>query len=74
MAQLAREALETPLIKLEVIGDDETLLPDVEQLLRAAKELVDDGFSVMVYANDDPITCRKLADLGCVAIMPLAPR
>ena len=72
VAQLAREALETDLIKLEVIGDDETLLPDVEQLLRAAKELVDDGFSVMVYANDDPITCRKLADLGCAAIMPLA--
>lgn len=72
VAQLAREALDTRLIKLEVIGDDETLLPDVEQLLRAAKELVDDGFSVMVYANDDPITCRKLADLGCAAIMPLA--
>jgi thiazole synthase len=71
-AQLAREALETDLVKLEVIGDDETLYPDVEQLLRAARELVDDGFQVMAYANDDPITCRKLADLGCAAVMPLA--
>jgi thiazole synthase len=72
VAQLAREALETDLIKLEVIGDDETLLPDVEQLLKAAKELVDDGFQVFAYSNDDPITCRKLADLGCAAVMPLA--
>jgi thiazole synthase len=71
-AQLAREALETDLVKLEVIGDDETLYPDVEQLLRAAKDLVDDGFRVMAYANDDPITCRKLADIGCEAVMPLA--
>lgn len=72
MAQLAREALETDLIKLEVIGDDETLMPDVEQLLKAAKTLVDDGFTVLAYSNDDPITCRKLADLGCAAVMPLA--
>ena len=72
VAQLAREALETDLIKLEVIGDDQTLLPDVEQLLKAAKELVDDGFQVFAYSNDDPITCRKLADLGCAAVMPLA--
>jgi thiazole synthase len=72
VAQLAREALETDLIKLEVIGDDETLLPDVEQLLKAAKELVDDRFQVFAYSNDDPITCRKLADLGCAAVMPLA--
>lgn len=71
-AQLAREALGTDLVKLEVIGDDETLYPDVEQLLSAAKTLVDDGFHVLAYANDDPITCRKLADLGCVAVMPLA--
>lgn len=70
VAQLAREALGTDLIKLEVIGDDETLLPDVEQLLKAAKELIDDGFTVCAYANDDPITCRKLADLGCAAVMP----
>lgn len=72
VAQLAREALETNRIKLEVIGDDETLLPDVEQTLRAAKTLIDDGFQVYAYCNDDPITCRKLADLGCVAVMPLA--
>lgn len=72
VAQLAREALETDRIKLEVIGDDETLLPDVEQLLQAARELVHDGFEVLAYANDDPITCRKLADLGCAAVMPLA--
>ena len=72
VAQLAREALETDLIKLEVIGDEETLMPDVEQLLKAAKELVDDDFTVMAYCNDDLITCRKLADLGCAAVMPLA--
>ena len=72
VANLAREALGTDLIKLEVIGDDETLLPDVEQLLKAAKTLVDDGFTVCAYANDDPITCRKLAGLGCAAVMPLA--
>ncbi len=72
VAQLAREALETDLIKLEVIGDHETLMPDVEQLLKAAKTLIDDGFTVMAYSNDDPITCRKLADMGCAAVMPLA--
>ena len=72
VAGLAREALGTDLVKLEVIGDDETLLPDVEQLLKAAKVLVDDGFTVLAYASDDPITCRKLADLGCAAVMPLA--
>jgi thiazole synthase len=71
VAQLAREALDTDLIKLEVIGDDETLMPDVEQLLKAAKELIDDDFTVLAYANDDPITCRKLADMGCAAVMPL---
>ncbi len=70
VAQLAREALDTDLVKLEVIGDDETLLPDVEQLLKAAEQLIDDGFTVLAYANDDPITCRKLADLGCAAVMP----
>jgi len=72
VAELAREALETDLIKLEVIGDDETLYPDVEQLLKAAKGLIDSGFTVLAYCNDDPITCRKLADLGCSAVMPLA--
>ena len=72
VAELAREALETDLIKLEVIGDDETLMPDTEQLLKAASELIMSGFTVMAYANDDPITCRKLADMGCAAVMPLA--
>lgn len=72
VAELAREALETDLVKLEVIGDDETLLPDVEQLLSAAKSMIDAGFTVLAYSNDDPITCRKLADLGCAAVMPLA--
>lgn len=72
VAQLAREALQTDLIKLEVIGDDETLMPDVEQLLQAAKTLVDDGFTVCAYSNDDPITCQKLAAMGCAAVMPLA--
>ena len=70
-AQLAREALETDWIKLELIGDRETLYPDVEQLLAAAAELVKDGFTVLPYCNDDPVTCRKLADIGCAAVMPL---
>ena len=72
VAELSREALETDLIKLEVIGDDETLMPDVEQLLKAARQLLDAGFTVLAYSNDDPITCRKLADMGCAAVMPLA--
>jgi thiazole synthase len=55
-----------------VIGDDETLFPDVEQLLRAAEELVKKGFVVLPYCNDDPITCKKLEDIGCAAVMPLA--
>jgi thiazole synthase len=71
-ARLAREALETDWIKLEVIGDDRTLFPDVEHLLRAADELIRDGFRVFAYTNDDPVTARKLADLGCAAVMPLA--
>ena len=71
-AQLAREALETDLVKLEVIGDDETLYPDAVQTLRAAGELVADGFQVLAYCGDDPITARKLADIGCAAVMPLA--
>lgn len=70
-AQLAREALETDWVKLEVIGDDRTLFPDVEHTLRAAAELLRDGFQVFAYTNDDPVTCRKLADLGCAAVMPL---
>jgi thiazole synthase len=71
-AQLAREALSTDLVKLEVIGDDETLYPDAVQLLKAAAELVHDGFRVLAYCGDDPVTARKLADLGCAAVMPLA--
>jgi thiazole synthase len=71
-AELAREALGTNWIKLEVIGDEDTLFPDVEQLLPAAAELVKKGFIVLPYCNDDPITCMKLQDMGCAAVMPLA--
>jgi len=70
-AELAREALETNWVKLELIGDRETLYPDVEQLLRATDELVRKGFVVLPYCNDDPVTCQKLADVGCAAVMPL---
>jgi len=70
-AQLAREALGTDWVKLELIGDRETLYPDTEQLLAAAAELVADGFQVFPYCTEDPVVCRKLADLGCVAVMPL---
>jgi thiazole synthase len=70
-ARLAREALDTHWIKLEVIGDEDTLFPDVPELLKAAEELLADGFVVLPYCNDDPITCRKLADMGCAAVMPL---
>ena len=71
-ARLAREALETDWIKLEVIGDQTTLLPDNEQTLEAAKVLVKDGFIVLPYFSDDLIMARKLLDAGCPAIMPLA--
>src|SRR5947209_3647557 len=71
-AELAREALETNWIKLEVIGDDETLFPDVVELLSAAQDLVARGFTVLPYCNDDPITCKKLEDIGCAVVMPLA--
>jgi len=71
-AQLAREALETNWVKLEVIGDDETLFPDTVELLKAAEQLIADGFTVLAYCNDDVITCRKLRDMGCAAVMPLA--
>jgi thiazole synthase len=70
-AKLAREALETDWVKLEVIGDDRTLLPDPVELLRAAEELVADGFTVLPYTNDDPILARRLEDAGCAAVMPL---
>ena len=70
-AKLAREAFETDWVKLEVIGDERTLLPDAPALLEAAEELVDDGFVVLPYTNDDPILARRLEDVGCAAVMPL---
>jgi thiazole synthase len=70
-AKLAREAFETDWVKLEVIGDERTLLPDAPELLTAAEELVDDGFVVLPYTTDDPILARRLADVGCAAVMPL---
>ena len=70
-AQLAREAFSTDWVKLEVIGDDRTLLPDAVELVAAAEQLVDDGFTVLPYTTDDPILARRLEDVGCAAIMPL---
>jgi thiazole synthase len=70
-AKLAREAFETDWVKLEVVGDERTLLPDAPALLEAAEELVDDGFVVLAYTNDDPILARRLEDVGCAAVMPL---
>ncbi|MDX6662784.1 MAG: thiazole synthase [Solirubrobacterales bacterium] len=70
-AELAREAFETDWIKLEVIGDDRTLLPDPVELLTAAEQLVAAGFTVLPYASDDPILARRLEDAGCAAVMPL---
>jgi thiazole synthase len=70
-AQLAREAFETDWIKLEVIGDDRTLLPDAPELLLAAEQLVDDGFIVLPYTTEDPVLARRLEDVGCAAVMPL---
>jgi thiazole synthase len=70
-ARLAREAFETDWVKLEVVGDERTLLPDAPALLEAAEELVDDGFVVLPYTNDDPILARRLEDVGCAAVMPL---
>jgi len=70
-AQLAREAFGTDWVKLEVIGDDRTLLPDAVELLRAAEELVGDGFTVLPYTNDDPILAARLEAIGCAAVMPL---
>jgi thiazole synthase len=70
-AQLAREAFETDWIKLEVIGDDRSLLPDAVELVVAAEELVDDGFVVLPYTTDDPVLARRLEDVGCAAVMPL---
>jgi thiazole synthase len=71
--RLAREILDGhELVKLEVLGDEKTLYPDIPQTLDAAKVLVRDGFKVMVYTNDDPIVAKRFEELGCVAVMPLA--
>jgi thiazole synthase len=70
-AKLAREAFETNWIKLEVIGDERTLLPDATELLEAAETLTNEGFVVLAYSNDDPILARRLAAAGCAAVMPL---
>jgi thiazole synthase len=70
-ARLAREAFETDWVKLEVIGDDRTLLPDAVELVAAAETLVDEGFTVLPYTNDDPILARRLEEVGCAAVMPL---
>jgi thiazole synthase len=70
-ARLAREAFETDWIKLEVIGDDRTLYPDAVELVEAAETLVDEGFTVLPYANDDPILAARLEQAGCAAVMPL---
>jgi len=70
--RLARELLDGhDLVKLEVLGDQKTLYPDMDETLRAADQLVNDGFKVMVYCSDDPIAAKKLEDMGCVAVMPL---
>ncbi|MDQ2872747.1 MAG: thiazole synthase [Candidatus Eremiobacteraeota bacterium] len=71
-AQLARELLETDLVKLEVIGDSHTLYPDTRETLLAAEQLVADGFTVLPYIADDPTACKQLEEIGCAAVMPLA--
>jgi thiazole synthase len=70
-AQLAREALNTNWVKLEVIGDRETLYPDVTELIEATRRLADDGFVVLPYCNDDPVVCQRLTDVGAAAVMPM---
>lgn len=71
--RLARELLDGhDLVKLEVLGDEKTLFPDIPQTLDAAKQLTDDGFKVMVYTTDDPIMAKRFEEMGCVAVMPLA--
>ncbi|HRY30242.1 MAG TPA: thiazole synthase [Elusimicrobiota bacterium] len=72
IARLAREVLQTPLIKLEVLGDTKTLLPDTQALLEATKQLVKEGFTVLPYTNDDPILAKRLEESGAAAVMPLA--
>ncbi len=70
-ARLARELLDTNLVKLEVIGDKRTLFPDTAETLAAAKTLVADGFTVLPYITDDPVACMRLEEIGCAAVMPL---
>ncbi len=70
-ARLAREALETNWVKLEVVADEKTLLPEPFELLAAAETLVDDGFVVLPYTNDDPVLAQRLEDVGCATVMPL---
>jgi thiazole synthase len=70
-AKLAREAFDTAWVKLEVIGDDRTLLPDAVELLSAAEQLADDGFTVLPYTTDDPVLAFRLQQVGCAAVMPL---
>lgn len=69
--RLAREAGMSDMVKLEVLGNEKTLYPDNEELLKAAKILVKEGFTVLPYTSDDPIVCKKLEDIGCAAVMPL---
>ncbi len=71
-ARMGRELLDTDLVKLEVIGDERTLYPDVAATLEAAQVLLDDGFTVLPYITDDPVACQRLAAMGCPAVMPLA--
>jgi thiazole synthase len=71
-AELARELLDTRLVKLEVIGDDRTLFPDTAATIEAARILVREGFTVLPYITDDPVACMRLEELGCAAVMPLA--
>jgi thiazole synthase len=71
-ARLGRELLDTELVKLEVIGDERTLFPDVPATLEAAQRLIDDGFIVLPYITDDPVACQRLEAMGCPAVMPLA--
>jgi thiazole synthase len=69
---MGRELLGTDLVKLEVIGDERTLFPDVAATIQAARVLLDEGFTVLPYVTDDPVACQQLAALGCAAVMPLA--
>ena len=71
-ARLGRELLDTDLVKLEVIGDERTLYPDVAATLEAAETLLAEGFTVLPYITDDPVACQRLASMGCPAVMPLA--